>query len=80
MVPYDKGAGFCVFGKDIYENKLSDLLDSVQFSGNKRISDAFVKKIEKDINKELLAMRKKMSENIYTRMMSTGGSPPGFMG
>ena len=31
-VPYDKGIGFCVMRKDTYENKLSDLLSSNQFS------------------------------------------------
>ena len=81
-VPYDKGVGFCVMRKDTYENKLSDTLDSNQFSKSKGTSDAIVLKIERDINKELLAMRKKdeISESLYTRMRSTGGSPPGFMG
>ncbi|XP_063729576.1 uncharacterized protein LOC134857129 [Symsagittifera roscoffensis] len=61
--------------KDTYENKLSDTLDSNQFSKSKGTSDAIVLKIERDINKELLAMRKKdeISESLYTRMRSTGG-------
>ena len=58
-VPYDKDVGFCVMRKDIYENKLSDTLDSHQFSRRKGTSDAIVLKIERDINKELLALRKK---------------------
>ena len=74
--------GFCVMRKDTYENKLSDTSDSNQFSKSKGTSDAIVLKIERDINKELLAMRKKdeISESLYTRMRSTGDSPPGFMG
>ena len=31
-VPYDKGVGFCVMREDTYENKLSETLDSNQFS------------------------------------------------
>ena len=88
-LPYDKGVGFCAMRKDNYENKLSDTLDSKQFSKSKRTSDAIVLKIEGDIKKELLAMRKKdeIKDNLYTRMRSTGGgggggggSPTGFMG
>ena len=45
--------------RDTYENKLSDTLDSNQFSKSKRTSDAIVLKKERDINKELLAVRKK---------------------
>ena len=81
-VPYDKGVGFCVMRKDTYENKLSDTLDSNQFSKSKGTSDAIVLKIERDINKELLAMRKKdeISESLYTRMRSTGGQPARLYG
>ena len=76
-VPYDKGVGFCVMRKDTYENKLSDTLDSNQFSKSKGTGDAIVLKIERDINRELLAMRKKdeISESLYTRIRSTGGQP-----
>ena len=31
-VPFDKGVGFCLMRKDTYQNKLSDLLESNQFS------------------------------------------------
>ena len=44
--------GFCVMRKDTYENKLSDTLDSNQFSKSKGTSDAIVLKIERDINEE----------------------------
>ena len=75
VVPNDKGFGFCVMRKDTYENKLSDLLGSNQFSDSKGTSDAIFMKIEKDINKELLAMRKEdeISENLYTKVRSAGG-------
>ena len=81
-VPYEKGVGFCVIKKDTYENKLSDTLDSNQFSKSKGTSDAIVLKIERDINKELLAMRKKdeISESLYTSMRSTGGQPARLYG
>ena len=68
--------------KGHYENKLSDTLDSNQFSKSKGTNDAIVLKIERDINKELLAMRKKdeISESLYTRMRSTGGQPARLYG
>ena len=61
---------------------MSDTLDSNQFSKSKGTSDAMVLNIERDINKELLAMRKKeeISENLYTRMRSTGGQPARIYG
>ena len=76
-VPYDEGVGFRVMRKDTYENKLSDKLDSSQSSESKRKSDATILKVERDINKELLAMRKKdeIGENLYTRKSSTGAQP-----
>ena len=79
---HTKVVGFCVMRKDTYENKLSDTLDSNQFTKSKGTSDAIVLKIERDINKELLAMRKKdeMSENLYTSMRSTGGQPARLYG
>ena len=80
-IPYENGVGFCVMRKDTYENK-SDTLDSNQFSKSKGTNDAIVLKIERDINKELLAMRKKdeINENLSTKMRSTGDNPPGFKG
>ena len=81
-VPYDKGVGFCIMMKDAYVNKLSETLDLNQFSEIKGTSDAIILKIDRDINKELLALRKKdeISDNLYTMMRSTDGSLPGFMG
>ena len=81
-VLYNKGLGFCAMRKETYENKLSDILDSNQLSESKGTSDVIILRIERDNNMELMAMRKKdeISENLCTRMRSTGGSPPGFMG
>ena len=63
-------------------DKLSDTLDSNQFSKGKGTSDAIVLNIERDINKELLATRKKdeISESLYTGMRSTGGQPARLYG
>ena len=62
-VSYDKGIGFCVMRYDTYKNKQLDLLNSNQFSGSKRAIDSIATKIENEINKKLLAMRKKHEVN-----------------
>ena len=76
-VPFDKGVGFCVMKKETYEKKLKDLLQAKQFSERKNLTDSVIMKIEKDINKELLAMKKKdeISEALYTRLKSTEVQP-----
>ena len=56
--PFDKGVGFCVMTKEAYEKKLLDSLQAEQFSEKKNPTDSVIKKTEKDIGKELLAMRK----------------------
>ena len=62
--------------KDIYENKLSVTLDSNQFSKSKGTSDVIVLKKERDINKELLAMRKKdeISESLHNHEVYWGAA------
>ena len=45
--------------KETYEKKLNDLLQAEQFSERKNLTDSVIMKIEKDINKELLALKKK---------------------
>ena len=76
-VPFDKGVDFCVMKKETYEKKLKDLLQAEQFSESKNLTDSVIMKTEKDINKELLAMKKKneISEALYTRLRSTGAQP-----
>ena len=81
-VPFDKGVGFCVMKKETYEKKLKDLLQAEQFSERKNLTESKIMKIEKDINKELLAMKKKeeVSEALYTRLRSTGAQPARLYG
>ena len=81
-VPFDKGLGFCVMKKETYEEKLKDLLKAEQFSERKNLTDSVIMKIETEINKELLAMKKKdeISEALYTRLRSTGAQPARLYG
>ena len=76
-VPFDKGVDFCVMEKETYEKKLKNLLQAEQFSERKNLTDSLIMKIEKDINRELLAMKKKdeISKAMYTRLRSTGTQP-----
>ena len=79
-VPFDKGVGFCVMKKETYEKKMKDLLQAEQFSERKNLTDSVIMKIEKDISKELLALKKKVriSEALYTG--STGAQPARLYG
>ena len=79
-VPFDKGVGFCVMKKETYEKKLKDLLWAEQFSEKKNLTDSVIMKTEKDISKELLAMKKKdeISEALFTRL--TGAQPARLYG
>ena len=63
--------------KETYEKKLKDLLQAEQLSERKNLTDSVIMQIEKDINKELLAMKtnKEISEALYTRLRSTGAQP-----
>ena len=57
--------------------KLKGLLQAEQFSERKNLTDSVIMKIEKDISKELLAMKKKdeIIEAMYNRLRSTGAQP-----
>ena len=81
-VPFDMGVGFCVMKKETHEKKLKDLLQAEQFSERKNLTDSVIMKIEKDINKELLAMKKKdeVNEAMYDRLRSTGVQPARLYG
>ena len=81
-VPFDKGVGFYVMKKETYEKKLKDLLQAEQFSERKNLTDSVIMKIKKDINIELLAMKKKdeISEAMYNRLRSTGAQPARLYG
>ena len=81
-VPFDKRVGSCVMKKETYVKKLKDLLQAEQFSERKNVTGSVIIKIKKDINKQLLAM-KKMDENsevLYTRLRSTGAQPARLYG
>ena len=58
-VRFDKGVGFCIMRKQTYESKLESLLQSAQFVKKDATTDEVILKIEKELNKELLAMNKK---------------------
>ena len=77
-VPFDKGVGFCIMRKQTYESKLESLLQSAQFVKKDATTDEVILKIEKELNKELLAMNKRdeISDHLYSKMRSTGGNPP----
>ena len=81
-VQFDKGVGFCVMRKETYEKKPKDLLHAEQVSERKNLTDSVIMKIEKDINKELLAMQKKdeISEAMYNRLRSTRALPARLYG
>ena len=72
-VPFDKGVGFCVKKKEINKKQVKGSLRAEQFSERKNRTDSVIMKIEKDINKELLAMKRKneISEALYTWLRST---------
>ena len=67
---------------ETYEEKLKDLLQVEPFSERKNLTDSVIMKIEKDINKELLAMKKKdeITEALYTKLRSTGAQPTRLYG
>ena len=44
--------------KETYEKKQKQLLQAEHFGERKNLTDSVIIKIEKDINKELLAMKK----------------------
>ena len=74
--PFDKVVGFCVMTKEVYEKKLQDSLQTEQFSEKKNPTDSVIKKTEKNIGKELLAMKKKheINEALYIRFKINGGA------
>ena len=81
-VPFDKGVGFCIMRKQTYESKLDSLLQSAQFVKKDATTDEMILKIEKELNKELIAMNKRdeISDQLYSKMRSTGGQPAGLYG
>ena len=81
-VPFDKGVGFCIMRKQSYESKLESLSKSAQFVKKNATTDEVILKIEKNFNKELVTMNKRdqISDQLYSKMMSTGGEPARLYG
>ena len=61
---------------------MKNFLQVEQFNERKNLTDSVIMKIEKDINKELLALKKKdeISEAMYKRLRSTGAQPARLYG
>ena len=81
-VPFDKVVGFCIMRKQMYELKLESFLQSAQFAKKDATTDEVILKVEKELNKELLAMNKrdKISDQLYSKMRSTGRQPARLYG
>ena len=77
-VHFDEGVGFCRMRKQTYESKLEPLLQSAHFVKKDANTDEVILKIEKEINKEIIAMNKRdeISDQLYSKMRSIGGNPP----
>ena len=63
--------------KQTCESKLESVLQSVQFVKKDATTDEVILKIKEELNKELLAMKKndEISDQLYSKMRSTGGNP-----
>ena len=57
-VDFDRGVGFCIMKKDQYEDTLLDYLQFYQFKAMVNTDHSVALKFEKDINKELLRLKK----------------------
>ena len=81
-VTFDMGVGFCVMKKSTYSEKLEKSLDCEQFRKLEKSCDNIVLKIGKELNKELLDMRKKgkIPVKIYKIFRSTGAQPARLYG
>ena len=73
-VPFDKGVGLCVMKKCTYAQKLEKIIDCEQFRKLEKSCDNIVMKNEKELNKELLDMRKKgkIPVKVYEALKTTG--------
>ena len=57
-VPFDKGNGFCVMKKESYDKKLLDVLNCPQFKELEDVNDSIVMKVEKEVIRTLLEIKK----------------------
>ena len=76
-MPFNKWVGFCIMRKQTYESKLESLLQSAQFVKKDASTDEVILKIEKELNKELLAMNKRdeIRDQLFSKMRSTAWQP-----
>ena len=76
-VPFDKVVGFSIIKKDQYEAKQLEIFQSDQFEVRNITDDSVVLKIEKEITKKPLTLKKSkdLSEHLYTKLRSTGSEP-----
>ena len=81
-LPFDKGEGFCVMKKSTDAKKLEKVLDCKQFRKLEKSCNNIVMKNEKELNKELLDMRKKgkIAVRVYEASRSTGAQPTRLYG
>ena len=81
-MPFGKGVGCCIMRKQTYESKLESLLQSAPFVTKDAITDEVILKIEKELNKELIAMNKgdEISDQLCSKVRSTGGQPARLYG
>ena len=78
-VPFDKGVGF---KKSTHAEKMEKVLVCKQFRKLEKSCDNIVMKNEKELNKELLDMRKKwkIPVQVYQALRSTGAQPARLYG
>ena len=81
-ITFHKGGGFCVMKKSTYAERLEKVLDCEPFRKLEKSCDKIVQKKEKELNKELLDMRKKgkIPVKVYKALRSTGLQPARLYG
>ena len=82
VVPFDKGVVFCVTKKSTYAEKLEKVSDCEQSRKLEKSCDNIVMKKEKELNKELLDMRKKgkIPVKVYESLRSIRAQPARLYG
>ena len=84
-VPFDKGVGFCVMKEQKYKDKLNDILKLDQFkkeTNPRSNSKDLILREEERVNGVLSQLKEdnKISEEMYTKLVSRGGQPPRLYG
>ena len=81
-VPFDKGLGFCVMSDELYNEKLTKLMDGPQFKKLQGIGQDILLKAERELNGKLNAFLKdgKIDQKFYDRSRSCGAQPAKLYG